>query len=487
MNQSINPAKISGKLLVSLKSELQAEFQSKNHGYVIDQAFWASSWSDMQLQQILYRLIKLIQQGYVKESVWHCWSGERGITSALPSGIEEFGIASNTTTQIHEHTPEELDELRKTMGELTEQIPALFRQAKKTSTSKKSITTATKQPTTDDHHTVLTWNSLYSEGPWFRRTGKSVAKGPYSMVAKHDAPDEEGVANPSKRIHTAYDTPDRLQEVIAEGPDDLKCARCGRISQSRAGFSKHAGVCIGRCQHCLKNNLDCETYLKSDCSHCQELGIRCTFLLEDAVNQRMRAEMKRRICSKCGKLNPSLSRNIAHEDSCTGRCVTCQRDNRPCTKSGNHYSCTSCEQAGIICSLETLGECSRCGGSKGTTKSPRNHEKNCIGRCQECKDNNLICDMHGRRICTHCSSLGRNCIFTLDADDGDLRDTIARRLCGRCSSICITAFYNTKHAQSCRGRCSECSRLDIPCQGDQGSRWGNICMPCRRDGKQCYF
>jgi hypothetical protein len=64
MNQSINPAKVSGKILVSLKSELQAEFQSKNHGYVIDQAFWVSSWSDMQLQKILYRLIKLILNSF---------------------------------------------------------------------------------------------------------------------------------------------------------------------------------------------------------------------------------------------------------------------------------------------------------------------------------------------------------------------------------------------------------------------------------------
>ena len=177
------------KLLAPLKSELQAEFQTKDHGYWIRQDFWASPWSDYQLEKILRRLIKLIEQGYVTESAWPCWSKEHEITSAPSIDIEEPEMMSQSTTSIHEYKPKELDELRKTMTELTMQIPPTA-----TWKAKHSPSTRISQPTADHPYTVLAFHSMYSEGPWYVSTRRSNLKRPLSKVTEHDAIEEERVA-----------------------------------------------------------------------------------------------------------------------------------------------------------------------------------------------------------------------------------------------------------------------------------------------------
>lgn len=60
MTQPIDAVKTSRKPLALHKSELHTELQSKDHRYIIDKAFWATSWSDMHLHVILSPLIKLI-------------------------------------------------------------------------------------------------------------------------------------------------------------------------------------------------------------------------------------------------------------------------------------------------------------------------------------------------------------------------------------------------------------------------------------------
>jgi hypothetical protein len=221
------------------------------------------------------------------------------------------------------------------------------------------------------------------------------------------------------------------------------------------------------------------------CSHCDKLDIPCVFLVENAVDDIMRKAIERRMCDKCGIIKASAS----HIDSCTGRCVACQQNNKPCKKTfvgGLMTACKPCLQAGIICS-RSLDECSKCGRMVGRSQNPwPHHKQSCVGRCHECKENNLICEIKvSHRRCLNCTSLQKDCVFSLpvDTDDGDLRQAIARRLCGRCDVLFPSPGKKKEHAETCRGKCAECSRLGIPCFWDNASR--RACGPCKRDGREC--
>ena len=111
------------------------------------------------------------------------------------------------------------------------------------------------------------------------------------------------------------------------------------------------------------------------------------------------------ICPRCDDTLPHEHAPPTTIKHCQEKCKQCQASGGPCDLSRSLGACTSCHSSGKTCHLDPLKgyggfylwQCGRCLwrctplGSKKSNGRRTHSERDCIGRCNRCKDGDLTC------------------------------------------------------------------------------------------------
>jgi hypothetical protein len=200
-------------------------------------------------------------------------------------------------------------------------------------------------------------------------------------------------------------------------------------------------------------------------------------------------------CQRCEMTSlDRLSRKgqLKHAAHCRGKCERCRNLSLPCdhnTLRGRNVSCTNCKSAETRCSgpvthvhLDTVGTCERCGTPN--IRHLRDHQRKCRGKCQECSERNIPCDIMSKRgkprSCTNCEENHLECGGAV-THAHLCPDTVGT--CQRCEMPQVANV--AIHQQTCRGKCEGCKQRNIPCDFSMHGGSHPRCTSCNEQQMKC--
>lgn len=266
------------------------------------------------------------------------------------------------------------------------------------------------------------------------------------------------------------------------------CDRCGRLLEM-VNKSRHIQVCYGKCNNCHDQDIACHRKGGEPCRNCVEKKLE-----REGASHGHLAVLARPFCSRCKVRRCSTSENAKHEANCIGRCRNCQDSDVPCTGNSKSINkgCDSCKDKGLTCDrqyshgdLENLehSTCQWCGqlSSSLGDKSLILHASTCGGKCSSCAEKGIPCIfLKQRPPCEDCATEGLQCSGRTSRREELQNEESNLEACPKCDVRHVQA---ARHLLRCKGKCSRCAELDIPCSRGNGPQ----CRNCKADGTECQF
>lgn len=293
-----------------------------------------------------------------------------------------------------------------------------------------------------------------------------------------------------KAVTKSADTatrPESTQNTYVE-----TCQRCG-MTASRKG--KHASHCQGKCKRCRDLDLPCDYNILPGglkiciCTNCKTAEAVCSgpvthaHFVPDAL-----------VHVPCQRCQMQVPRASGHHKRCQGKCEACEKQRIPCDASMQTLrppTCTNCKEQQLTCSgpithsnlVQTREKtCLRCGTIlKGDAKILKEHMRKCRGKCDNCEERGIACQMAGRRSCTNCIEQKVHC--SSRTTHKHLVQKENDKTYSRCRTIPKGQAKNFhKHKGTCRGKCKDCDERGIPCDFPRNSP---SCTNCIEQKLQC--